>query len=135
MTLGWGTLIWTGSIDTIWPMFGIANQMLAAIALCIISMWALNNGRGKFALLTLIPMLFVIVTTTTASYQMVTGRFLNDFKAGLETSNHAMTIKGGLNIFFTVFMIASLVVLITESVLRRMRGVNPRQHVPEKPVA
>ncbi|RLS43890.1 MAG: carbon starvation protein A [Planctomycetota bacterium] len=122
VTLGWGTLIWTGSIDTIWPMFGIANQMLAAIALCIVSVWALNNGRGKFALLTLIPMVFVIVTTTTAGYQMVTGRFLTDFKTGYETGNYAMTIKGGLNIFFTVFMIASLVVLITESILRRMRG-------------
>ena len=122
VTLGWGTLIWTGSIDTIWPMFGIANQMLAAIALCIVSVWALNNGRGKFALLTILPMLFVIVTTTTAGYQMVTGRFLTDLKTGYETSNYAMAIKGGLNIFFTVFMIASLVVLITESVLRRMRG-------------
>ena len=121
VTLGWGTLIWTGSIDTIWPMFGIANQMLAAIALCIVSVWALNNGRGKFALLTLIPMVFVIVTTTTAGYQMVTGRFLTDLKTGYETGNYAMTIKGGLNIFFTVFMIASLVVLITESILRRMR--------------
>jgi carbon starvation protein len=121
VTLGWGTLIWTGSIDTIWPMFGIANQMLAAIALCIISMWALNNGRGKYALLTLIPMLFVIVTTTTASYQMVTGRFLNDLKAGWETDNYGLAIKGGLNIFFSVFMIAALVVLITESVLRRVR--------------
>ncbi len=122
VTLGWGTLIWTGSIDTIWPMFGIANQMLAAIALCIISMWALNNGRGKFALLTLIPMVFVIITTTTASYQLVTVKFLDIFKSGLETKNYGMMIKGGLNIFFTVFMIASLVVLITESVLRRMRG-------------
>ena len=122
VTLGWGTLIWTGSIDTIWPMFGIANQMLAAIALCIISMWALNNGRGKFALLTLIPMVFVIITTTTASYQMVTVRFLEDFKIGRDTHNYGMMIKGGLNIFFTVFMIASLVVLITESVLRRLRG-------------
>ncbi|MFO1005427.1 MAG: carbon starvation protein A [Planctomycetaceae bacterium] len=122
VTLGWGTLIWTGSIDTIWPMFGIANQMLAAIALCIVSVWALNNGRGKFALLTLIPMVFVIVTTTTAGYQMVTGRFLTDLKTGYESGNYAMTIKGGLNIFFTVFMIASLVVLITESILRRTRG-------------
>ncbi len=122
VTLGWGTLIWTGSIDTIWPMFGIANQMLAAIALCIISMWALNNGRGKYALLTLIPMVFVIVTTTTASYQMVTGRFFTDFQTGRQTDNFGMMIKGGLNIFFTVFMIASLVVLITESVLRRLRG-------------
>jgi carbon starvation protein len=122
VTLGWGTLIWTGSIDTIWPMFGIANQMLAAIALCIVSVWALNNGRGKFALLTILPMLFVIVTTTSAGYQMVTGRFLTDLKTGYETGNYAMTIKGGLNIFFTVFMIASLVVLITESILRRTRA-------------
>ena len=122
VTLGWGTLIWTGSIDTIWPMFGIANQMLAAIALCIISMWALNNGRGKFALLTLIPMIFVIITTTTASYQMVTGRFFSDFQKGRLGGDYSMMIKGGLNIFFTVFMIASLVVLITESVLRRVRG-------------
>ena len=126
VTLGWGTLIWTGSIDTIWPMFGIANQMLAAIALCIISMWALNNGRGKFALLTLIPMVFVIITTTTASYQMVTGRFLNDFLKGRATNDYAMMIKGGLNIFFTAFMIASLVVLITESVLRRLRAKKTR---------
>lgn len=125
VTLGWGTLIWTGSIDTIWPMFGIANQMLAAIALCIVSMWALNNGRGKFALLTLIPMVFVIITTTSASYQMVTGRFFTDFNTGRTTANYAMMIKGGLNIFFTVFMIASLVVLITESVMRRMRKNPP----------
>ena len=34
VTAGWGGLIWTGSIDTIWPMFGIANQLLAVIALC-----------------------------------------------------------------------------------------------------
>ena len=122
VTLGWGTLIWTGSIDTIWPMFGIANQMLAAIALCIVSMWALNNGRGKFALLTLIPMVFVIITTTTASYQMVTGRYFNDFQKGRLLDDYGMMIKGGLNIFFTIFMIASLVVLITESVLRRMRA-------------
>ena len=130
VTLGWGTLIWTGSIDTIWPMFGIANQMLAAIALCIVSVWALNNGRGKFALLTILPMLFVIVTTTSAGYQMVTGRFLTDLKTGYETSNYAMAIKGGLNIFFTVFMIASLVVLITESILRRTRAKQTGETAP-----
>ena len=33
VTAGWGVLVWTGSIDTIWPMFGIANQLLAVIAL------------------------------------------------------------------------------------------------------
>ena len=33
VTAGWGVLVYTGSIDTIWPMFGIANQMLAVVAL------------------------------------------------------------------------------------------------------
>ncbi|MFM7930429.1 MAG: carbon starvation CstA family protein, partial [Pirellula sp.] len=46
VTLGWGSLIWTGSIDTIWPMFGIANQLLAAIALCLLSTWIFQQGRG-----------------------------------------------------------------------------------------
>src|SRR4051794_41532259 len=35
VVVGWSYFIWTGSIDTIWPMFGIANQLLAAIALSV----------------------------------------------------------------------------------------------------
>ncbi len=46
---GWGGLIWTGSIDTIWPMFGIANQMLAVIALCVVTTVMFNAGRGRYA--------------------------------------------------------------------------------------
>ncbi len=74
VTAAWGGLIWTGSIDTIWPMFGIANQMLAVIALAVVTTVMINSGRGRYALLTILPMLFVIATTMTAGYQMVTGR-------------------------------------------------------------
>ena len=59
MTAGWGGLIWTGSIDTIWPMFGIANQMLAVIALAVVTTVMINAGRGRYAPLTILPMLFV----------------------------------------------------------------------------
>ena len=75
VTAGWGGLIWTGSIDTIWPMFGIANQMLAVIALAVVTTVMINAGRGRYAPLTILPMLFVITTTLTAGYQMITGRF------------------------------------------------------------
>ena len=42
---GWGYFIWTGTIATIWPMFGIANQLLAAIALAIGTTILINAGR------------------------------------------------------------------------------------------
>ncbi len=42
VTAGWGGLIWTGSIETIWPMFGIANQMLAVIGLCVVTTVMIN---------------------------------------------------------------------------------------------
>ena len=53
VTAGWGGLIWAGSIDTIWPMFGIANQLLAVIALTVVTTWIINSGRGRYAALTI----------------------------------------------------------------------------------
>ena len=45
--------IWTGSISTIWPMFGIANQLLAAVALAIGTTILINLGRARYAWVTL----------------------------------------------------------------------------------
>ena len=50
VTAGWGVLVYTGSIDTIWPMFGIANQLLAVVALALVTTWLVNTGRGRYAL-------------------------------------------------------------------------------------
>src|SRR5215831_11352840 len=63
VTAGWGALVATGSIGTIWPMFGIANQLLAVLALCLVTTLLINTGRGKYAPITLLPMLFVTATT------------------------------------------------------------------------
>ena len=49
VTAGWGVLVWTGSIDTIWPMFGIANQLLAVMALALVTTLLVNTGRGRYA--------------------------------------------------------------------------------------
>src|ERR1019366_6708981 len=70
VTAGWGVLVYTGSIDTIWPMFGIANQLLAVVALSVVTTLLVNTGRGRYAWVTLLPMLFVLSTTMTAAYQM-----------------------------------------------------------------
>src|SRR5438128_2614890 len=79
--LCWSYFIWTGSIDTIWPMFGIANQLLAAIALAVATTVMINAGRGRYAWTTVVPMAFVMTTTMTAAYQLVVGKFLKEFQA------------------------------------------------------
>src|SRR4029077_14459770 len=89
---GWGILIWTGSIGTIWPMFGIANQLLAVIALCLVTTLLVNTGRARYAPITLLPMLFVTATTVTAGSQMIP-QFM-----GLVRSGVWGQAKGALNI-------------------------------------
>src|SRR5207302_5463342 len=75
VTGGWGLLVLTGSVSTIWPMFGIANQLLAVVALCLITTWLINSGRVKYAPITLLPMLWLTTTTMTAGAQMVGYQF------------------------------------------------------------
>ena len=63
----WSWLILTGSIATIWPMFGIANQLLASVALVVGTTILLREAkRVRYALVTFLPLLFVGTTTLTA---------------------------------------------------------------------
>ena len=118
VTAAWGGLIATGSIDTIWPMFGIANQLLAVIALCVVTSVMINAGRARYAPLTILPMLFVITTTVTAGYQMVTGPFWKMLRDGRELHQQALVVKGTLNIFFTVFMVTAVAIILVQALTR-----------------
>jgi carbon starvation protein len=66
VVLGWGYLIYTGTISTIWPLFGTGNQLLATIALSVTTTFLINMGKAKYAWITAVPMCFVGVTTVTA---------------------------------------------------------------------
>ncbi len=112
IVLGWGGLIWTGSIDTIWPMFGIANQLLAAIALTMVSTYLVQEGRRKWIFITVIPLAFVTCTTASASYQMVTGRFWSILSTGWKEDKWDKIIQGGLNITMVVFLFVSFAVIL-----------------------
>ena len=111
ITTSWGWLIHTGSIDTIWPMFGIANQLLAALALALVTTWLVNTGRARFAWVTLLPMAFVVSTTMTAGVQLVTVRFPAMIAAGKETS-------GVLNIALTLFVMATVNAVLVWAAVR-----------------
>lgn len=69
---GWTYFILTGNISTIWPMFGIANQLLACAALCVGTTIILReSSRRRYAWVTLAPLLFVATTTISAGVQSV----------------------------------------------------------------
>jgi len=66
VVMGWGYLIYTGSISTIWPLFGTGNQLLATIALALSTSFLINMGKSRYAWITAAPMCFVGVTTLVA---------------------------------------------------------------------
>jgi carbon starvation protein len=121
VTAGWGLLVYSGSIDTIWPMFGIANQLLSVIALTLVTTWLFNTGRGRYAPVTILPMLFVCATTLTAGTEMAGVRFPAMIRQG-------QVAKGALNLALTVFVVACVATLLLLAVSRWLmvaRGIVP----------
>ena len=118
VTLAWGSLIWSSSIGTIWPMFGIANQLLAGIALCVITTWLFQCGRGRYVYVTAIPLVFIISTTFTAAAQLVSGKFWPLFMAGRKNNNYQQSLQGGLCSVAIVFLIFCFVVILATSISR-----------------
>jgi carbon starvation protein len=66
----WAYLIGTGSISTIWPMFGAANQLLGTLALCIGTTVIIKMWKSPYLWVTAVPMSFVGVVTLTGSYEL-----------------------------------------------------------------
>ena len=118
VTLAWGSLIWSSSIDTIWPMFGIANQLLAGIALCIVSTWLFQCGRGRYVFVTAIPLLFIVSTTFTAAAQMVSSKFWPTFRQGWKDGNLQQELQGGLCCAAIIFLIFCFVVILASSIAK-----------------
>ncbi|MFZ4984065.1 MAG: carbon starvation protein A [Blastocatellia bacterium] len=104
----WAYLIWTGSIATIWPLFGMANQMLACVALCVGTTWLFNRGRSRYAWVTITPLAFLIVIELTAGFQNIRDNYL---PRGL-----------WLNITITGFLMVGLVVVVVGSIRRWIRS-------------
>jgi carbon starvation protein len=118
VTFGWAFLVWNGSISTIWPMFGIANQLLAVLALALVTTLLFNSGKGKYAFVTLLPMLFVVSTTMTAGANMIFGPFLDMIVKGHEAHNSKLVMTGYLNALLTIFVILCVLTLLFLATVR-----------------
>ena len=110
---GWSYFILTGNISTIWPMFGIANQLLACTALCVGTTIILREGKKKiYALVTLGPLAFVGTTTMAAGVQSVRGIFLPLL------ANPATRTLGIVNVVVTSVLLVCVTMVIVGSAWR-----------------
>jgi carbon starvation protein len=114
----WSSLIFTGTIQTLWPMVGIANQLLATAALTIGTSVILNSGRARYAWVTLLPLTFVAITTMTAGYLSIRDLFLPMITADPPVRN---TLTGALNSSLTAVMMLCVLLLLCDTVPRWLR--------------
>ena len=75
-TASWGYLVYTGDISTIWPLFGMSNQLLASCALIIATTMIIRMNKAKYAWCTAVPGIFMAVITMWAGYLQITGNYL-----------------------------------------------------------
>jgi carbon starvation protein len=109
--LAWGYFIWTGSIDMIWPMFGVANQLLASVALAVGTTILINMGRTKYMWVTFAPLCFVATTTLAAGYLSVRDNYWPK-AIGLDP---ALQVQGYVNSICTSIMMVLAVVLLVSA--------------------
>ncbi len=94
----WGYFLYQGVVDplgginTLWPLFGIANQMLAGIALMLGTVVLFKMKRGKYAWVTVVPTIWLLICTLSAGWQKI---FHENVKVGFVA--HAQKFQAALD--------------------------------------
>src|SRR5437660_11757179 len=113
---GWAAFIWTGSIATIWPMFGIANQLLASVALCVATTIIINMGKARYSWVTIVPLSFVATTTLVAGWESIRDIFWP------QAQNPATATQGYINTTLTALIMTAAVIVLADSLRQWLGG-------------
>ena len=116
IVVAWGYFIWTGNISSIWPMFGVANQLLASVALAVGTTIIINIGRARYAWVTFAPLCFVATSTLTAGYMSVR----DNFWPMTQSPNTALHLQGYINSICTSIMMVCAVIILVSAARRWM---------------
>jgi carbon starvation protein len=110
VVMGWASLLWSNDVANIWPMFGIANQLLAVVGMCVATTVIVNAGRTRYIAVTLLPLAFIVSSTLTAGVQMMQ-RFWNQAQGGGAAGG-----RGWINLILTGVMLMCVVIVLGDSI-------------------
>jgi carbon starvation protein len=119
----WAYFILTGNITTLWPMFGVANQLLACTALAIATTILLREAKRRvYALVTFLPLCFVATTTISAAVMSILTIYLP------MTRSDATRFTGWVDTGVTSGLLACMAMVLTGSAVRWIRTLRgPRE--------
>jgi carbon starvation protein len=125
IVLSWGYFIWTGDISSVWPLFGVANQLLAVVALAVATTLVINIGRQKYVWITFLPLCFLTVTTLTAGVLNIRDNYW-PMAIG---PNAAIHVQGYVNSICTAIMLLCAVIILVETARRSLSVLTGRMPV------
>jgi carbon starvation protein len=151
----WGHFLWQGVIDplgginSLWPLFGISNQLLAAVALCVGTTVIVKSGKARYAWVTVAPLAWLAVVTLTAGWQKIFSasprlgflahaRMLGQGPRAVDTGR--LMFNDRLDAAVAAFFMVAVVVILIESAREWflvLRGDRPATstEVPFEPTA
>jgi carbon starvation protein len=116
MVVSWAYFIYTGQINTIWPMFGVANQLLATVALAVCTSILINTARVKYIWVTVAPLIFLGTNTLYGGYLNITGNYY-PLAVGADAARHT---EGWILTICTTIMMALAIIVLTGAVQKWM---------------
>jgi carbon starvation protein len=120
IVLAWGYFIWTGDISSIWPMFGIANQLIASVALAVGTTILINMGRARYCWVTLVPLAFLTISTLTAGYLSV----VNTYWPQAIGPDPALNVRGYVNSICTSILMVCTIIILASAARRWVQVVS-----------
>src|SRR5947209_8879062 len=140
----WGYFLWQGvkdplgGINSLWPLFGIANQLLATVALCVATTIIIKMHKARYASVTLLPLVWLVSVTFTASlHKMFDANprigFLSHARQLAATGGNARLIfNDRLDAFVTGVLIVMVGLILLESMLEWIRILSGRKEAKVK---
>jgi carbon starvation protein len=135
----WGYFLWQGvrdplgGINSLWPLFGIANQLLATVALCVATTIIVKMGRARYLAVTLVPLAWLVSVTFTASWHKVfdpnprIGFLAHARQLAAEGGNGRLIFNDRLDAVVTCALIFLVVLILAESVMEWLRVLRGRK--------
>jgi carbon starvation protein len=111
LVLGWAYFIYTGEINTIWPMFGVANQLLGVVALAVATTILINTGKLRYTWVTVLPMSFLATNTLYGGFLNVRDNFY-PLAVGPDPSTN---VQGWVLTICTVAMMICAVIILGQA--------------------